>query len=109
MQEWNPQAQKIIANAQEQQERLRHAQLDVLHLGWALLDAPDARLRNLYKAKQLVVAEAKTQVQRLYQGVAQISSPDPDAVPASDLLRVLKAALQSARHQGYALAAPLHL
>ena len=110
MQEWNAQAQKILNRAQETQDRMRHAQLGTPHLCHALLELPDARLKNLFKAKSLSVAEQKGKVLSILKELPSVEGePDPNAGLDDDLSRVLRAAVQSARHKGGQVAEPSHL
>ncbi|HSQ42655.1 MAG TPA: AAA family ATPase, partial [Fibrobacteraceae bacterium] len=110
MQEWNGHAQKILARAQESQDRLGNPQLASPHLAMALVERPDARLKKLYQAKGLIVAEAKAKLQSLLQELPHVEGElDPNAGVDDDLGRVLRAAVQSARHEGAQSAEPQHL
>jgi ATP-dependent Clp protease ATP-binding subunit ClpB len=110
MQEWNNHAQKILAKGQEIQDRNRHPRLDSPHVAFAMLELPDTRLKNLFKSKGLVIADAKLKIQGILQGMPRLDSePDPQAGLDEDLNRVLRSAVQSARHGGAQVAEPQYL
>jgi len=101
MQEWMRQAEAALSKAQQTCDRMKHPKLSVAHVALALLEIPDARLKNLYKAKNVIVAELKAKLQTLLQEKPRLEGdPDPNATMEDDLARVLRAAVQAARHQG---------
>lgn len=110
MNDWNSFAEKILSRAQEVQDRNHHAQLSTPHLALALLELPDARLKNLFKAKLGSLADLKLKVQGILQEQPRLEGePDPNAGVDEDLGRVLRAAVQAARHAGVQLAEPSHM
>jgi ATP-dependent Clp protease ATP-binding subunit ClpB len=64
----------------------------------ALLDAPDARLKNLYRAKKLNIKEMQGKLEPFLNSVPKLMDVNPDASrPDDDLSRVLRAAVQAGR------------
>lgn len=109
MQEFTPSAQKVLGKSQEIMDKLGHGQWTSVHLAAALLDAPDARLKNLFKAKNAPVKEMRGKLQAYLQEMAKLSEPSPDVVPDPDLARVLRAAVQLVRSEQGQSAEPGHL
>jgi len=109
MQEFTNAAQKVLGKSQEIMDKAGHGQWTVVHLGAALLDNPDARLKNLFKAKNAPVKELRAKVQTLLQEIAKLDEPSPDVAPDPDLARVLRAAVQLVRSEQGQSAEPGHL
>ena len=57
MEEFSNDSQKVLAKAQELMDKKSHSYLGVVHLAYGLLEAPDARLKNLYRAKKANIKE----------------------------------------------------
>ena len=109
MQEFTQAAQKLLGKSQEIMDKMGHGQWTVIHLAAALLDNPDARLKNLYKAKNAPVKEMRARAQNLLEGLAKLTEPSPDVAPDPDLSRVLRASVQLVRSEQGASAEPGHL
>ena len=109
MQEFTQAAQKVLGKSQEIMDKMGHGQWTVVHLAAALLDNPDARLKNLYKAKNAPLKEMRARVQNLLEGLAKFAEPSPDVSPDPDLSRVLRASVQLVRSEQGASAEPGHL
>lgn len=97
MSEFNHDSEKILSKAQELMDRYSHSYLGVVHLACALLENPDARLKNLYKAKNVKVKEIRALLTPFLESTPKVSGVNPDSRPDNDLSRVLRAAVQSAR------------
>jgi ATP-dependent Clp protease ATP-binding subunit ClpB len=109
MQEFTDSAQKVLGKSQEIMDKMGHGQWTVVHLAAALLDNPDARLKNLFKAKNAPVKELRGKVQGLLLEIAKLAEPSPDVAPDPDLARVLRAAVQQVRSEQGQSAEPGHL
>lgn len=109
MQEFTPSAQKVLSKSQEIMDKHGHGQWTSVHLAAALLDAPDARLKNLFKAKNAPVKEMRGKLQAQLQEMAKLAEPSPDVTPDPDLARVLRAAVQLVRSEQGQSAEPGHL
>jgi ATP-dependent Clp protease ATP-binding subunit ClpB len=98
MADFTSDAEKILAKAQELMDRKSHSYLGVVHLADALLEAPDARLRNLYRAKNVKEKEMLVKLAPFLDSVPKLVDVNPDAArPDEDLSRVLRAAVQIGR------------
>ena len=109
MQEFTPAAQKVLGKSQEIMDKMNHGQWTVVHLGAALLENPDARLKNLFKAKNAPIKEMRGQVQTMLHEIAKLAEANPDVSPDPDLTRVLRAAVQQVRSEQGTSAEPGHL
>ena len=110
MNEWTTKAEAILDKAQQFSDRMKHPKLGAAHLAMALVEHPDARLKNLFKAKNFIPAEAKAKLHAILLNMPRLEGePDPNAAVEDDLTRVLRAAVQSERHQGAERAEPAHL
>ncbi len=97
MSDYNNDSEKVLGKAQELMDRNSHSYLGVVHLACALLENPDARLKNLYKAKNLKTRETRALLVLFLDSVPKVSGVNPDSRPDNDLSRVLRAAVQAAR------------
>jgi ATP-dependent Clp protease ATP-binding subunit ClpB len=95
--DYNNDSEKILVKAQELMDRSSHSYLGVVHLAVALLENPDARLKNLYKAKNLKTKETRALLVPFLDAVPKVSGVNPDSRADNDLSRVLRAAVQAAR------------
>jgi len=109
MQEFTNAAQKVLGKSQEIMDKMGHGQWTVVHLAAALLDNPDARLKNLYKAKNAPIKEMRGKIQTQLQEIARLAEPNPDVAPDPDLARILRAAVQLVRSEQGQSAEPGHL
>ncbi len=98
MSDFTNDAEKILAKAQELMDKKSHSYLGVVHLAYGLLEAPDARLKNLYRAKKANVKEMLAKLSPFLDAVPKLAEVNPDAGrPDEDLSRVLRAAIQEGR------------
>ncbi len=97
MSDFSYDAEKILARAQETMDRKSHSYLSTVHLACALLEAPDAKLKNLFKAKNVKAKELRAKVEPFLDALPKVEGVNPDAAPDSDLSRILRAASQKAR------------
>jgi ATP-dependent Clp protease ATP-binding subunit ClpB len=89
---------ETVHKAQELMDRKSHSYLGVVHLADAILEAPDARLRNLYRAKNAKEKEMLVKLAPFLDSVPKLVDVNPDAArPDEDLSRVLRAAVQIGR------------
>lgn len=97
MSDFSNAGEKILAKAQELMDRYSHSYLGTVHLACALVDAPDVRVKNLFKSKNVKTKELRANLDSFLESMPKVSGVNPDASPDSDLSRVLRAAVQSAR------------
>lgn len=98
MSDFTNDAEKVLAKAQELMDKKSHSYLGVVHLAYGLLEAPDARLKNLYRAKKANVKEMLAKLSPFLDAVPKLAEVNPDAGrPDEDLSRVLRAAIQEGR------------
>ncbi|MCK9183354.1 MAG: AAA family ATPase [Fibrobacteraceae bacterium] len=98
MAEFTGDAEKVLAKAQELMDRKSHSYLGVVHLAYGLLNAPDARLKNLFRAKKANIKEMEGKLEPFIDSVPKLAEVNPDASrPDEDLSRVLRAAIQQGR------------
>ncbi|MDY5029432.1 MAG: AAA family ATPase [Hallerella succinigenes] len=91
-------SEKVLAKAQELMDKKSHSYLGVVHLAHGLLEAPDARLKNLYRAKKANIKEMRAKLAPFLDSVPKLMEVNPDAGrPDEDLSRVLRAAIQAGR------------
>ena len=91
-------SEKVLAKAQELMDKKSHSYLGVVHLAHGLLEAPDARLKNLYRAKKANIKEMQAKLAPFLDSVPKLMEVNPDAGrPDEDLSRVLRAAIQAGR------------
>ena len=91
-------SEKVLAKAQELMDKKSHSYLGVVHLAHGLLEAPDARLKNLYRAKKANIKEMQAKLAPFLDSVPKLMDVNPDAGrPDEDLSRVLRAAIQAGR------------
>ncbi len=110
MQEFSKQAERILAKSQEIQDKASHGEWDSPHLAAALLENPDGRLKNLFKAKNAKTQEMRTAVQKILDKLPRIvESSDHDNHASSDLSNVLRAAVKLVRSEQGSSAEPGHL
>jgi len=110
MQEFSKQAERILGKSQEIQDKASHGEWDTPHLAAALLDNPDGRLKNLFKAKNAKTQEMRSAVQKILDKLPRIvESSDYDNHPSSDLSNVLRAAVKMVRAEQGSTAEPGHL
>jgi ATP-dependent Clp protease ATP-binding subunit ClpB len=110
MQEFSKQAERILAKSQEIQDKASHGEWDTPHLAAALLDIPDARLKNLFKAKKAKSQEMRSSVQKILDKLPRIvESTNADNQASSDLANILRAAVKLARSEQGNSAEPGHL
>lgn len=103
MSEFTNDAEKILAKAQELMDRKSHSYLGTVHLAFGILEAPDARLKNLFRAKKANVKEMQAKLSPFLDSVPKLAGVNPDACrPDGDLSRVLRAAIQSGRQTSQA-------
>lgn len=110
MQEWNTHTQKILARAEEYKDRKSHARLHILHVALALIELPDARIKNLFKSKGVISSDWKSRIQGWMQTLPVIQGDvSPQVILEEDLQFVLRAALQYSRKAQLSQAEPPHL
>ncbi|MDR2594679.1 MAG: AAA family ATPase [Fibromonadaceae bacterium] len=110
MQEFSKQSERILAKSQEIQDKASHSEWGTPHLAAAILDNPDGRLKNLFKAKNAKTQEMRTAVQKILDKLPRIvESADADNHPSSDLSGVLRAAVKLVRSEQGSSAEPGHL
>ena len=110
MQEFSKQSERILAKSQEIQDKASHGEWGASHLAAALLDNPDGRLKNLFKAKNAKTQEMRLAVQKILDKLPRIiESTDTDNYPSSDLSSVLRAAVKMVRSEQGSSAEPGHL
>lgn len=98
MAEFTGDSEKVLAKAQELMDRKSHSYLGVVHLAYGLLNAPDARLKNLFRAKKANIKEMEGKLEPFIDSVPKLAEVNPDASrPDEDLSRVLRAAIQQGR------------
>ena len=97
MSDFSNESEKILGKAQELMDKKSHSYLGSIHLACALVDYPDARLKNLYKSKNVKIKELRTRLDSILDSVPKVAGVNPEASPDSDLNRVLRAAIQAAR------------
>jgi len=97
MSDYSHDAEKILARAQEIMDRRRHSYLSAVHLACALVEIPDARLKNLFKAKNVKSKDLRVKLDTFLEKLPQVEGAQPDTSMDSDLTRILRASLQSAR------------
>jgi len=98
MSEFTSESEKVLAKAQDLMDRKSHSYLGVIHLAYGLLEAPDARLKNLYRAKKAKLKEIQGKLEPFLNSVPKLMEVNPDASrPDDDLSRVLRAAVQAGR------------
>ena len=91
-------SEKVLAKAQELMDKKSHSYLGVVNLAHGLLEAPDARLKNLYRAKKANIKEMQAKLAPFLDSVPKLMDVNPDAGrPDEDLSRVLRAAIQAGR------------
>lgn len=97
MSDYSHDAEKVLGKAQEIMDRRHHSCLSAVHLACGLLESPDARLKNLFKAKNLRTKDLRVKLEPFLEKLPKIETPTPDTSMDSDLNRIMRAALQSAR------------
>ena len=97
MSDFSYDAEKILAKAQDLMDRNAHSYLGCPHLACALAEAPDTRLKNLFKAKNVKAKELRAKLQPFLEALPKVEGVNPDAAPDSDLSRVLRASVQAAK------------
>ena len=98
MEEFTSDAKKILAKAQELMDKKSHSYLGTVHLAFGLLESPDARLKNLFRAKKADTKEMRGKLASFLDAVPKLVEVNPDAgTPDADLSRVLRAAIQEGR------------
>lgn len=90
-------SERILAKAQEYMDKQRHSYLGVPHLAVSLLDSLDARLKNLFKSKNVNAKTLQAKLMPFMESIPKAAEVQPDASPDSDLSRVLRGAIQTAR------------
>ncbi|GHV14923.1 chaperone protein ClpB [Fibrobacterales bacterium] len=110
MQEFSKQSEKILAKSQEIQDKRQNGEWDTPHLAAALLDVPDVRLKNLFKAKNAKIAEMRTRVQAIIDKLPRIvENTDTNNHASSDLSNILRAAVKLVRAEQGNSAEPSHI
>ena len=97
MSDFTHDAEKVLVRAQEAMDKYSHSYLGTPHLALGLLEAQDARLKNLFKAKGAKPKELLSKVMPFVEALPKRVDVNPDVAPDSDLARVLRAATQAAR------------
>jgi ATP-dependent Clp protease ATP-binding subunit ClpB len=97
MSDYTYEAEKILAKGQEIMDRKSHSYLSSVHLACALVELPDARLKNLFKAKGVKAKDLRIKLDPFLDAIPKVEGVQPDTSMDSELSRILRAALQSAR------------
>ncbi len=97
MSDFSHDSEKILARAQELMDRNSHSYLGTVHLACGLVEAPDARLKNLFKAKNVKSKDLRVKFDPFLNTLPKVEGANPDVTPDSDLNRILRAATQTAR------------
>ena len=97
MSDFTQDSEKILGKAQELMDRNSHSYLGTVHLACAIVEAPDARLKNLFKAKNAKPKEMRAKLEQFLQATPKVVGANPDISTDSDLNRILRASTQAAR------------
>jgi len=110
MQEFSKQSERILAKSQEIQDKASHGEWDTPHLAAALLENPDGRLKNLFKAKKAKAEEMRSAVQKILDKLPCIvETTDHENRASNDLSNILRAAVKMVRAEQGSSAEPGHL